>query len=227
MTSSHDPHDRPQLDAADRAISSALRGATPPPDLKQRILAARAAELEAEADSKVVRGPWFQRPSLWLAAAALLVAAFAFLQFFGTSQSFDDFRDRVVAVEARKVMGGGLPWALKSGDKGEINAYLRRTSLAGDVTSIQPPSKYGALGCRVFNWRGIRYSVVCFYDDKGHGVHLFMASSELFKQPPGPTPQYAQVSGLPTATWSRDGVSYILVGAEKLDLREMLPQVQS
>lgn len=225
MNSSPLPEDRPAFDAVDRSIAQALRASQPPAGLKERILAARAAELEAELEAKTVRGPWFLRPTVWLAAAAMLVAAFAALTHFGQTKSFDDFRTRVVAVDARKVMGGGLPWAVRTPDHGSINAYLRQTRLAGNVDAIQPPAGYGALGCRVFQWKGIRYSVVCFYDAQKNGVHLFMASSASFAQPPGETPQFAQLGGLPTATWSKDGVSYILVGSESLDLREMLPRV--
>ena len=225
MNSSTLPEDRPAFDAVDRSVAQALRASQPPAGLKERILAARAAELEAELAAKTVRGPWFLRPTVWLAAAAMLVAAFAALTHFGQTKSFDDFRTRVVAVDARKVMGGGLPWAGRTPDRDSINAYLRQTSLAGSVDAIQPPAGYGALGCRVFKWKGIRYSVVCFYDAQAHGVHLFMASSASFAQPQGETPQFAQLGGLPTATWSKDGVSYILVGSESLDLREMLPRV--
>ncbi|MBS0659888.1 MAG: hypothetical protein JSR82_16740 [Verrucomicrobia bacterium] len=217
--------ERPAADAADQSIARALRGAGPPAGLKERILAARAAALEAELEAKTVRGPWFMRPSIWLAAAAMLVAAFAVLTHFGQTRSFDDFRTRVVAVDARKVMGGGLPWAIRTPDRATLNAYLRQANLPGQVEAIQPPAAYGALGCRVFQWKGIRYSVVCFYEDEKHGVHLFMASSASFAQPPGETPQFAQLGGLPVATWSKDGVSYILVGSESLDLREMLPRV--
>lgn len=223
MSSSTDSHDRPPFDAADRAIASAMQAHAPPAGLKERILAAQAAAARSEAESKTIQGPWFRRPSLWLAAAALFVAAFGVLSFFRSTQSFDDFRTRVVAVDARKVMGGGMPWAIKTSDRPGLNAYLRNASLAGDVNAVQTPPAYGAIGCRVLHWKGIRYSVVCFYDNQRNGVHLFMADSRSFLQPPGETPQFTQLGGLPTATWSKDGVSYILVGSATVDLRGMLP----
>ena len=71
----------------------------------------------------------------------------------------------------------------------------------------------GLMGCRVLDWRGQKVSMLCYgLNGSGH-VDLFVAKSNVFPDaPPEDKPQFVSSGGMPTASWSHNGMTYLMVG---------------
>jgi anti-sigma factor RsiW len=82
----------------------------------------------------------------------------------------------------------------------------------------------GLMGCRVLVWHGQKVSMLCYgLNGAGH-VDLFVAAAKVFPDaPPVDQPQFASSGGMPTASWSHDGMAYLIVGhSAGADLRKLL-----
>jgi hypothetical protein len=82
----------------------------------------------------------------------------------------------------------------------------------------------GLAGCRVLDWHGRKVSMLCYgLNGSGH-VDLFVAEAKVFLDaPPEDKPQFVSKGGMPTASWSHDGMVYLMVGHNvNVDLRKLL-----
>jgi hypothetical protein len=205
--------DRPPPDGLDRSIRQALRAIEPPPDLYGKILAAAAAEPSPAAADELVT-----KPSWWNAIAA------AGARFFGTARgAFEDFRIEVATVRTPQLVAGRLKLDLRSGELSQLVDWLAQArSPRPEGSEFRPSGNFGPVGCKTFQWRGKRFSVICFYDQNKRGMHLFSISgTSLQRPPPGGAPQWCTLGGLPTASWSRGGTSFVLVaGTPGMNLGE-------
>jgi anti-sigma factor RsiW len=84
------------------------------------------------------------------------------------------------------------------------NNFVLPVALNGDT---------GLMGCRVLDWRGQKVSMLCYgVNGSGH-VDLFVAKSNVFPDaPPEDKPQFVSSGGMPTASWSHNGMAYLMVG---------------
>ncbi len=209
---SNPAEDRPPLDNLDFSIRQAMRAIEPPPDLYATILAAAAEPSPAAADELVTK------PSWWSTIAA------AGARFFGTARgAFEDFRVEVATVRTPQLVAKRLQLDLRSGELSQLVEWLAHArSPRPDGSGFRPPGDFGPVGCKTFQWRGQRFSVICFYDQGKRGMHLFSISGHSLRQvPPEGAPQWCTLGGLPTASWSRGGTSFVLVaGAPGMNLGE-------
>ncbi len=216
--------ERQPMDDVDRAISAALRKIAAPADLPARILAAERDQVRDE--GKIVHGPWFTPARVLLAAAALIVAAFVFIGNWSQGQSFEQFRERVATRDAVNTIAGKAGLEMQDKRLSTLEEYLRSASAPAVADGFKAPADFAPVGCRTFRWRGMVYSMVCFYDDKGRGIHLFMARETLFHDRPGGVPTYAKVGGLETASWSKSGTSFVLVAAPGVEIQRAMESAQ-
>jgi hypothetical protein len=197
----------PPEDALDRSIRQALSSVEPPPNLFLKIMA-EAGEHAAASPSQPSRrsllgGLWAR----WKGAPRL---------------RFEDFRMEVTTVTTPQLGAGVVRLDLRSAELSELLAWLdaARAPQPG-ANELRTPADYSAVGCRKFDWLGQRFSVVCFYDRGKRGVHLFSIHGRALQgAPSGSVPSWLTLGGLPTASWSRGEMSFVLVGGTPgIDLR--------
>ncbi len=197
----------------DTRLSEKFRSFPVPPDLKAQLLAAR----------KVVSFPvWWKRPA-WITAAAACAALLATLVRLLTSspseKQFVEFRS--FAADAAAKLDH---LDLSSRDLAEVRQWLQNRSAPSDFTLPTSLNGSPSLGCRMFEWKGQKVSLVCFELENRHVVHLFVMDRAVLRDvPAGGVPQFAVMSGITTASWSNDKCVYVLAShSDKQELKRLL-----
>ncbi len=203
--------------AADVAIRKKLFEAVKfPPGLKERIAAT----------GKVVRPAprsWWRRPALLaLAASVILLLTFGVLNFSrdrSRAEVFAAFRESVVTAGQVKPHVSFM-----DSDLGRIREYLRSQSAPDDLALPAVLNQATIKGCRIFQWNGRTVSMVCLHLQVGGHVDLFVVRDVKWDQAGlGAEPLLAQVGPMNTASWSKDGRTYILTAkATDEELRRLL-----
>jgi len=188
--------------AMDAAFAAKLRARPIPADLKPELLLAR---------STIARRAGWRRP-LWLAAAASILLLLALggwrLRSVRSEVQLGDYRlamTRAALDKTEHVEAYGM-------DASELKQWL--TEHRGHPDFVLPPklAEHDVLGCKIVEWRGHRVTLLCLKFDGGH-VDIFVAAvADMPDFKLGPTPQYAVVGGLTTATWQHEGKVYHLAG---------------
>ena len=215
------------LDATQPAFAEALALAERDPELKawweaqqsfDRKVAAKLEEVPLPADLRAIllTGRKIRRPApqpqphfaFWLAAAA----AVAILCIIGPA--LENARHVSAATydeAALGFLGNDAPaLAMTSPDHDKIVAWLKdRKAPTGDL-----PAKMSGLpsvGCQKFVVQGHNVSLICFILTGGRLVHLFVVDEQALSDPPANNaPEFKQVRGWSTASWSDGRMSYLL-----------------
>jgi hypothetical protein len=197
--------------AFDQKVAAKLQNVPLPADLRDNILAAR----------KIEAFPAQPRFSYWLAAAAMV----AILCLAGTvwenarhvsSANYDQAALAFLDHDAP-------PLGMTSADHDKILAWLKeRNAPTGSL-----PAKMSTLptvGCQKFAVAGHSVSLICFALAGGRLVHLFLVNQTDLSDPPSRTgPEFKEIQGWSTASWSDDKMSYMLATQASPDtLRQLL-----
>jgi hypothetical protein len=201
--------------AFDRKVAAKIEEIEPPDDLRATILAGRKSD-------RLPPQPFFP---FWLSAAAAVAILFAVSASFhaekeaGRHISTDRFHEATLTF-----LGSDSPTlAMMSPDHDKIMAWLKeQKSPTGDL-----PDKVAALpsvGCQKLEVQGHSISLICFTMAEGKLVHLFVVDSKDLTEPPiHGSPQFAEVNGWSTASWSDGQRSYMLATQASEDaLRQLL-----
>jgi hypothetical protein len=214
--------------AVQTTIRSRFKEIQVPDGLKEQILSETRAALQRADDlQKHATPPKAQAlagaPKLRRAVVFGVLAAACLFLVIGLVNSyllphedktFAGFRDQM----AQKVTRGYPPMDLFTSDLGQIRKLLAEKHSHGDYILPGGLSKASATGCAIFRWQDHLVSMVCF--DSGHAtgpmksdVFLFVIDrSAVAKAPAGTAPVFTQTDRLSTASWSKDGKTYILGG---------------
>jgi hypothetical protein len=186
----------------DRKVAAKLEEVPLPADLRATILAGRKIE-------RLAPQPHF---AYWLAAAA----AVAILCIIGPSlpTAFKD--DQHVSSAdyneaALGFLGNDAPaLAMTSPDHDKLVAWLKdQKAPTGDLPAKM--STLSSVGCQKFVVRGHSVSLICFVMAGGKLVHLFVVDQQALSDPPANNaPEFKQVQGWSTASWSDGRMSYLL-----------------
>ncbi|MBI1842223.1 MAG: hypothetical protein HYR88_15415 [Verrucomicrobia bacterium] len=150
-----------------------------------------------------------RRGALALSVAAVLLVSFFVLKMGIHPESqagFAAYRERM----ARSVLRD-YRMSLLSENLGEIRGYLR--NLSGTTAWQLTPGleKAKPVGCALLHWRNHPVSIVCFDGSQNGFLYLFMvASVDVPDAPASVTPVFVSIGKLSTASWSDNGVSYLL-----------------
>jgi hypothetical protein len=199
--------------AIDARLSRKLLSFPVPADLKTQLLAARKI---------VPLRPWWQRPA-WVSAAACFISVLALsgsLIHLARQPRFADFRSYVVDTTAQLDH-----LDLVSTNLVEVRRWLVDHHAPSDFVVPAGINESPSVGCREFNWKGQRVSLICFKTDKLGTVHLFVIDrATLHSAPSGTVPQVATSDkGITTAAWSSDQRVYVLAGkVDETALRRLL-----
>jgi anti-sigma factor RsiW len=202
-----------------------LKSAAVPPDLKAKILADAVRSRQ-----KIVGLPapawWrnlFRPPVSWAmtAAIAVLLSVAIFCRPPARAAHFADYSAQMVSAAVNDTNHVDID----NSDMKQVVAWLGEHH--GENKFVLPAALNGAnglMGCRVLDWRGRKVSMLCYgLNGAGH-VDLFVAEAKAFSDaPPEDQPQFARSGRMPTASWSHDGMVYLMVGHRAdADLKKLL-----
>jgi len=89
--------------------------------------------------------------------------------------------------------------------------------LPGGMATLSP------VGCQKFVFHGHNVSLICFTMTDGHVAHLFVVSQSAISDPQdNGTPEFNQVQGWATASWSDGHMSYLLAAQDSPDALKQL-----
>jgi hypothetical protein len=186
----------------DRKIAAKLAEIPVPAGLRETILAGRKIE-------KIAPRPNF---TLWIAAAAVV----AVLCIAGPSlPTILENSQRVSSATYNDAALGFLgndspPLAMTSPDHDKLVAWLKdQKAPTGDLPTKM--STLSSVGCQKFVVEGHDVSLICFVMTGGRLVHLFVVDQKALATPPTVNvPEFRQVEGWSTASWSDGRMSYML-----------------
>jgi len=200
--------------AFDQKVAAKLSDVPVPDDLRERILAGR----------KIV--PF--APQLHHVFGLSAAAAVAILCAVGTSYHYAWEDARHVATDTYdettlKLLGDNNPsLAMTTSDHDKIMAWLKdQQAPVGEL-----PAKMTAipsLGCQKYVVDGHTVSLICFSMANGKEAHLFIVEQDALKNPPALlAPEYRQMYGWFTASWSDGHMSYLLATQDSTDALKQL-----
>jgi hypothetical protein len=215
---------RPGRDRQDAAVTEALELARHDPELQQwwkqqqafhATMAGGFAQAPVpshlrehiRARAKVVPFPFWQRPVVWAAAAAvvLLLGLAAIFWKPAGNGSFETFRSRMVRNVLRQYR-----MDMETNDMASIREFHATNNAPADYTLPQGVATLQPTGAGLLSWQGSRVSMVCL-DSKTHGtLFLFVTEKSNVTHPPGGSPEYAQINKLMTASWTEGKKVYVL-----------------
>lgn len=187
-----------QQQAFQQRTLESFRAVPVPHSLRNQILAR----------TKIVAVPWWQRPVVWKAAAAIafLSVIVAIWQKPSPEDSFQTFRSRVVRNVLRQ-----YTMDIETNDMAEIRRFLATKNAPADY--VLPPNldRLPALGAGVLSWQDRRASMVCLNSGAQGTLFLFVVDGSSVRNAPAQE-EYAAVSDLMTVSWSEGGKTYVLAG---------------
>lgn len=187
--------------ALQTATRRSLRGIPVPPDLRDKILAARNPARPAI---------WWRHPMLWSAAAMLMVllGAGLWLSDGADKNNLRTFRSRMVGAVLRQ-----YTMDIATNDMSRVRAYLASRNAPADYTL---PDKLGRLpvsGGGVLSWQGQKVSMVCLDSLSQGTLFLFVVNDSSLDDGPRAAREFQQVNKLGTVSWNANGKTYVLAGS--------------
>ena len=161
-----------------------------------------------------------------MALAASILALLGASLFWATQQrsqtSFASFRRQMVEMLAN----GSETLDLHTQNLGDIRKHLAVNAGLKDFIVPASLENQPTYGCQTLTWNGRRVAMVCFKQGDTGVVHCFIIdTADLPKPTPGtPTaPDVDQLGRWATATWERNGKTYMLAAeGETGRLRKLL-----
>ena len=194
--------------ASYEAVRDKLRDMPVPAGLREQILAQR----------KVVRVPaaWWARPQLWQAVAAVAVICFS-LYLIGAQlhwwdntekaqRSFAAFRGQMTYFAA-----AGYKLDVTSASLDELRQQFASHGWPADYVVPAGLTKLIVRGGCLSKWQAHKVSMLCLSSADKHGVWLYVVDQKAVPDAPKQsTPQFKSEGTMATASWSKDGETYLL-----------------
>ena len=206
--------------ALDSRIGTKFRESMPAPaGLKAQLLAQR----------KIVRPMiWWQRPAVRYAMAACFALIATIAVWFGflhegviqaRGNTFADYRDTMADFTGNKLKR----LEFRTRDVAEVQRWLAAKDSVAELTFPKGLEGKPSLGCRVLDWNGQKVSLVCYELSNRKKVHFLAVDSSIFENAPGGSPEFHQADGVTTASWSRNGKTYVVASRQvsEAELKDM------
>jgi hypothetical protein len=185
----------------DRRLARSFGSFPTPPDLAAQLLAVQ----------KVVVVPFWQRRPVWLAAAAAIVMLLG-LVFVTRGPRPGAALAANAPAELLRLAEQGPHINFMAASFPDLQKWLREQPQPADFTLPERLQTRRFEGCRILDWQGRRVTMLCL-DLAGKHVDLFVLdASQLPSLPASGQPQFARVGEISTATWTRDGKTFLLAG---------------
>lgn len=186
----------------DNRLADAVNETPVPVGLRDRILAAEISQKRARSSTIKV---------LMAMAAAVVVAGSWMAWASVKSLKADAWMKDSLAVITRIEDDSDYPLDVETHDIGVVKALLAKAGAPapGSFPKNLPPGK--AVGCKVFNLRGHRATIICFEVEPGVEAHLAVVEGEAdLSRLPKDHPLFDKSGQWNTARWSGDGKAYML-----------------
>jgi hypothetical protein len=194
--------------------------------LKEQIVSEQAAKsISASRRSKIVGVA-----AMAAILIALLALAHSFVHFGGAANgqvanTLDNYKGKMTAATT-----GGYSMDMLSSDAGRIQAYLDGARAPSDYVLPAGMQKVAMTGCAVESWQNSKATMICFRSgkplphDQYGDLWLFVVDRGAVKDAPEmSSPQFAEVNGLMTATWTQGDKLYLLgIQGDESDLKKYL-----
>jgi hypothetical protein len=194
--------------------------------LKEQIVSEQAAKSKAASR----RGKIVGLAAVAAILIALLALAHSFLHFGGAANgqvvnTLDNYKGKMTAATT-----GGYSMDMLSTDAGRIQAYLDGAQAPSDYVLPAGMQKVAMTGCAVEHWQNAKAAMICFRSGKplAHDQYgdlwLFVVDRAAVKDAPEmAAPQFAEVNGLMTATWTQGNKLYLLgIQGDESDIKKYL-----
>ncbi len=195
--------------AAQKAVRAGFKKIAPPAGLKEQIISEQRARLISAR----------QRRNTLVATLAVVILILGVgtgwwirRSLAASETDFAAYRSRMVRTALKNY---GME--LETNSAPAIRAYLAQHQAYADYVLPAPLVTATNTGCGVLKWQGHRVTMVCFHSGRplpsGEKTDLFlfvMERSAAADAPGTNQPQFARVNQLNTATWSQDGMIYLL-----------------
>lgn len=195
--------------AAQSVIRSGFKKISPPAGLKEQII----SEHKARRAAAKWRQPRAIAATVCALAALVALGVWLVRSSLGEPEaSFAGYRSRMVRTALRAY---GMD--LETNSAPAIRAYLAQHQASSDYVLPTPLAAATNTGCGVLSWQGHRVAMVCFHSGRplppGDKTDLFLFVMDRKAAPDAPSagsPQFSRVNKLATATWTQDGMIYLL-----------------
>lgn len=204
-------------------ICAKVKEVPPPAGLRERILSCaqlRRSGWRAWFERKVWRS--FRNGELLAVAALVLLFATAitFRPKDPAAAAITWKEAAAVEVAAIERAGSTDPLDHVVSDLPQIRAWLAEQTCPSPATLPPAVRDLKIYGCAKRIWRGQPLSIVCFALEGGREIHLVTIDRKhLPASPPERRPEFAEVRGYQTASWSEGSVAMMLIG--KVELAEL------
>lgn len=187
-----------QHEAFQNEARRAFRDVPVPSHLRDKLLAR----------AKTVEVPFWRRPIVWSAAAAVLIflGALSFWKQPSAEDSFATFRSRMVQSVLRQYR-----MDIMTNDMGYIRQYLASRQAPANYKLPPGLERLPAMGAGVLSWQDRKVSMVCLDSGEKGTLFLFVVDKESVQNPPKDR-MSAMVKELDTVAWTEAGEAYVLVG---------------
>lgn len=211
-----------QLEVAQSLAESDVLNSIPvPSDLLERIL-------ENESTAKVVVFPRKAVVPVGI-AAIFAIGLFLFSSNFNNPSSSQqvevhsaspitvaNIHDSIIQFEDQPF------FEFRSSDLRQLKQFIAER---GQSTNFAVPASLNGLpttGCNVFDVNGHTVKMICFQQESGNRMHLFVIDKSAIKEAPPPaSPRFQNLRDWPTASWSDEQHSYFLLSRERAPERGM------
>jgi len=195
----------------DETLRAAFEEISPPPDLRERILAS----------SKITPFP-SRATRLWLAAAACVLLGLSLFPILSRQPSLSP-----ASLEAQIPGLNALhhhDLASKPGQLESIRTWLTAHGGAADFHLPSGLTQSQGVACEVTTIDETKVTILCFHLGDQGVAHLYIVNRSDLKNPPGGLdPTFRQRGGTAIASWSQDDRSYFLSKPGDIgELRQLL-----
>ncbi len=204
-------------DQTDDVIARKFAETPVPTDLRERIIAASRPAPVAAVEAS--RDRWWTGGITAIAASILLsLLALGGLIRPAEGEQLGDARREMAAF-----LSGDFDLEMVTPDLSRIQEWF---AAQHDGAVMDVPAALAAMvpeGCREIEWRGHRGTLVCFQLPNGRVAHLVTFPRSTFVNPPGARPLLAKAGEWMEASWTNDGMTYLLFAPGGLEgIRELI-----
>lgn len=195
--------------AAQTAIRAGFQKIAPPPGLKEQILSEHKARVNASR----------QKRTALIATLAVVVLILGVTAGWWIQRRTTDSETGFAAYRSRMVRTALKSYGmdLETNSAPAIRAYLAQHQASTNYVLPKALATTTNTGCGVLSWQGHRVAMVCFHSGRplapGEKTDLFLFVLDRRAAPDAPkseAPQFTQVNKLVTASWTQDGMVYVL-----------------
>lgn len=190
----------------DKAIGQKLRACPVPPDLRQAVIAGQRSQRRISQPAFV----WWRSPSLAWAAAIVLVFVAAYFVRHGSDSS-------VALAAYREAMTANLRSGFVFDQRDERPEKLTDwLAEHGGLANLSVPAGLrdtASLGCKLFEFDGLKSALICFSLSDQQVVHLFVVDGTRFRPQDFEAAACAlRCNDYDTFAWREQGRVFLLAG---------------